>query len=66
MTEAAPLRRIPDPARAAIRALLLAELTAARRRWQAAGCPPDVLARVLEARRNWLAEAGRTAPPKSA
>ncbi|UOX89844.1 hypothetical protein MUY14_04175 [Amycolatopsis sp. FBCC-B4732] len=66
MTETAPLRRIPDPARAAIRALLLAELTAAHRRVEAAGCPPEVLTRVFEARRSWLTELGRTAPPKSA
>ncbi|WP_290056131.1 hypothetical protein [Amycolatopsis solani] len=66
MTEAAPLRRIPDAARAAMRAVLLAELTAARRRAQAAGCSPEVLTRVFEARRSRLAEDGRAAPPKSA
>ncbi|WP_206790519.1 hypothetical protein [Amycolatopsis sp. MtRt-6] len=45
-----PLPRLPEATRAAVRALLLAELTAAGRRARAAGCPPDVLTALFEAR----------------
>ncbi|MEU0532028.1 hypothetical protein [Amycolatopsis tolypomycina] len=51
MTDAAaPLSTLPEATRAAVRALLLAELTAAGRRARAAGCPPDVLTSVFDAR----------------
>lgn len=51
MTDAAsPLSRLPEPTRTAVRALLLAELTAAGRRARAAGCPVEVLTAVFEAR----------------
>ncbi|MDQ7807831.1 hypothetical protein Q5425_29195 [Amycolatopsis sp. A133] len=50
MTEA-PLSRLPEQTRAAVRALLLAELTAAVTRARAAGCPAEVLTAVFEARR---------------
>jgi hypothetical protein len=43
--------RLPEATRAAVRALLLAELTAAGRRATAAGCAPEVLTAVFEARR---------------
>ena len=52
MTEpAAPRTRLPHATRTAVRALLLAELAAAGRRARAAGCPPEVLAAVFDARR---------------
>lgn len=51
MTDAAaPLSTLPEATRAAVRALLLAELTAAGRRARAAGCPPEVLMALFEAR----------------
>ncbi|MEV6447792.1 hypothetical protein [Amycolatopsis sp. NPDC051716] len=46
-----PCSRLPEATRAAVRALLLAELTAAGRRATAAGCAPEVLTAVFEARR---------------
>ena len=46
-----PFSRLPETTRAAVRALLLAELTAAGRRARAAGCSPEVLTAVFEARR---------------
>ncbi|HET6709065.1 hypothetical protein [Amycolatopsis sp.] len=45
-----PLPRLPEATRAAVRALLQAELTAAGRRLRAAGCPPEVLTALFEAR----------------
>jgi hypothetical protein len=48
---AAPFSRLPEPIRAAVRAVLLAELTAAGRRARAAGCSPEALTAVFEARR---------------
>jgi hypothetical protein len=48
---AAPLRKLPAGTRTAVRALLLAELVAAGRRAQAAGCPSEVLAELFETRR---------------
>jgi hypothetical protein len=45
-----PPTRLPAAARAEVRALLLAELTAAGSRARAAGCPPNVLFDVLDAR----------------
>ncbi|MEV6872038.1 hypothetical protein [Amycolatopsis sp. NPDC051128] len=63
MTESsAPLTRLPDAARTAVRALLLAELAAAGRRARAAGCPPEVLAELFDARRRLAAESGRVEP----
>jgi len=47
----APCTRLPHATRAAVRALLLAELTAAGHRARAAGCTPEVLTAVFEARR---------------
>ncbi|MEU4249298.1 hypothetical protein AB0F15_17995 [Amycolatopsis sp. NPDC026612] len=62
MTEgAAPLSRLPEATRTAVRALLLAELTAAGRRARAAGCPPELLTSVFEARRRSV-DPGR--PPR--
>jgi hypothetical protein len=55
----APLTRLPDAARAAVRALLQAELAAAERRARAAGCPPEVLAELFDARRWSAVEDGR-------
>ncbi|MDX3195707.1 hypothetical protein PV458_45530 [Streptomyces sp. MN03-5084-2B] len=46
-----PSSRLPEATRAAVRALLLAELTAAGRRARAAGCSPEALTAVFEARR---------------
>ncbi|MFB9688883.1 hypothetical protein [Amycolatopsis plumensis] len=46
-----PCSRLPEATRAAVRALLLAELTAAGRRVRAAGCSPEALTAVFEARR---------------
>jgi hypothetical protein len=43
--------RLPDATRAAMREVLLAELTAAGARARMAGCPPEVLAAVFDARR---------------
>ncbi|MEQ0561012.1 hypothetical protein ABJI51_18155 [Amycolatopsis sp. NEAU-NG30] len=48
---AAPLMRLPDATRAAVHAVLLAELTAAGARARVAGWPPEVLAAVFDARR---------------
>ncbi|MEV7094276.1 hypothetical protein AB0M80_15735 [Amycolatopsis sp. NPDC051045] len=57
MTEAAtPLSRLPEATRAAVRALLLAELTAAVRRARTAGCPPEALTAAFEARRRSVEE----------
>lgn len=51
MTEApASLSRLPEATRASVRALLLAELTAAAERARAAGCPPEALTALSEAR----------------
>jgi hypothetical protein len=50
--------RLPDAVRAAVRALLLAELAAAGRRAQAAGCSPEVLAELFETRRCSAADDG--------
>jgi hypothetical protein len=50
--------RIPHPTRAAVRAVLLAELASAGRRARAAGCPPEVLVDILEARLQSAAEDG--------
>ncbi|MEV4058163.1 hypothetical protein AB0J55_43745 [Amycolatopsis sp. NPDC049688] len=62
MTEAAaPLSRLPEPARAAVRAVLLAELTAAAERARAAGCPGEKLAAAIEARCRRVGEDGRAA-----
>ncbi|WP_033262527.1 hypothetical protein [Amycolatopsis vancoresmycina] len=62
MTEAAaPPSRLPEPARAAVRAVLLAELTAAAARARAAGCPGETLVAALEARCRRVGEAGRGA-----
>ncbi|WP_410613416.1 hypothetical protein [Amycolatopsis sp. lyj-109] len=49
-----PCSRLPEATRAAVRAALLAELTAAGRRARAAGCAPEVLTAVFEARRRSL------------
>ncbi|WP_167455318.1 hypothetical protein [Amycolatopsis kentuckyensis] len=46
-----PCSRLPEATRAAVRALLLAELTAAGHRARAAGCTPEALTAVFEARR---------------
>ncbi|WP_410673298.1 hypothetical protein [Amycolatopsis sp. cmx-4-68] len=51
-----PPTRLSAAARAEVRALLLAELTAAGTRARAAGCPPDVLFDVLDARMCAVAE----------
>ena len=52
MTEpAAPRTRLPHATRTAVRAFLLAELVAAVTRARAAGCPPEVLAALFDARR---------------
>ncbi|WP_103348090.1 hypothetical protein [Amycolatopsis sp. CA-128772] len=59
MTEAAaPPARLPEPARAAVREVLLAELTAAAARARAAGCSPETLAAVFEGRRRRVGEDG--------
>ncbi|RSM42709.1 hypothetical protein DMA12_21050 [Amycolatopsis balhimycina DSM 5908] len=64
MTEpAAPRTRLPHATRAAVRALLLAELVAAGMRARAAGCPPEVLAAVFDARRRSAAGDGRAGEP---
>lgn len=55
---AVPPMRIPHPTRAAVRAVLLAELASAGRRARAAGCPPEVLVDILEARLQSAAEDG--------
>jgi len=55
---AAPLTRLPDAVRTAVRALLLAELAAAGRRARAAGCPPETLAELFDGRRRLAAEDG--------
>ncbi|WP_410645441.1 hypothetical protein [Amycolatopsis sp. lyj-346] len=49
-----PLPRLPEATRAAVRAVLLAELTAAGRRARAAGCTPEALTALFEARRRSL------------
>jgi hypothetical protein len=55
---AAPRTRLPHATRAAVRALLLAELVAAGTRARAAGCPPEVLAAIFDARRKSAAGDG--------
>ena len=47
---AVPPTRLPHPTRTALRAVFLAELTSARTRARAAGCPPEVLYAILAAR----------------
>ncbi|MGW4526632.1 hypothetical protein [Amycolatopsis sp. NPDC004378] len=56
---AVPPVRLPRATRAAVRAVLLAELTSAGMRARAAGCPPDVLFDVLGARLGLAAEDGQ-------
>lgn len=69
---AVPPMRLPDATRVAVRAVLLAELVSAGTRARAAGCPPEVLFDVLDARLRSAAEEGRgggdvsAAPPCSA
>jgi hypothetical protein len=45
-----------------VRALLLAELTAAVRRARAAGCPPETLTAAVEARRRSIEDGGAGFP----
>jgi hypothetical protein len=49
--------RLPDATRSALRELLLAELAGAGTRARDAGCPPEVLAEVLDVRLSSAAEA---------
>jgi hypothetical protein len=58
---AAPFSRLPEPARLAVREVLLAELTAAAERARAAGCPGETLVAALEARCRRVGEDGRGA-----
>ena len=55
---AVPPARLPHATRTAVRALLLAELVSAGTRARAAGCPPEVLFEVLDARLGPAAEDG--------
>ncbi|MEU5260577.1 hypothetical protein [Amycolatopsis sp. NPDC021455] len=65
MTEpaAAPRTRLPPATRTAVHAFLLAELVAAGKRARAAGCPPEVLAALFDARRRSAAVDGRGVEP---
>ena len=56
---AVPPARLPHPTRTALREVLLAELTSARTRARAAGCPPERLFAVLATR---LAAAAEDSP----
>ena len=55
---AVPPMRLPHTTRAAVHAVLLAELLSAGTRARSAGCPPEVLSDVLEARLRSAAEDG--------
>jgi len=66
---AVPPTRLAARTRAAVRAVLLAELSSAGSRARAAGCPPETLFEVLDARLCAAAEevtAGRPAAARSA
>lgn len=56
---AVPPMRLPHATRAAVRAVLLAELLSAGTRARAAGCPPDVLFDVLDVRLRSAVEESR-------
>lgn len=51
--------RLADATRSSLRELLVAELAAAGTRARAAGCPPEVLAEVLDVRSGSVAEDSR-------
>ncbi|WIY01858.1 hypothetical protein QRX60_48970 [Amycolatopsis mongoliensis] len=55
---AVPPVRLPHTTRAAVRAVLLAELASAGTRARAAGCPPEVLFDILDARLHSAADDG--------
>jgi hypothetical protein len=56
---AVPPMRLPHETRTAVHAVLLAALVSAGKRARAAGCPPEVLFDVLDARLRSAAEEGR-------
>ncbi|WP_328646972.1 hypothetical protein OHS58_02225 [Amycolatopsis sp. NBC_00348] len=51
--------RLADATRSSLRELLIAELAAAGTRARDAGCPPEVLAELLDARSGSLTEDSR-------